>query len=212
MKTYRLRLFACGLVLATWAVSCALNPQPEPPGVSDSTPTAGGAGGAAGSGGAGVVGGYAVTGGTGGATGGTGGGTGGVPAAGGWPVVTDAAAPLDAGPIEAGTEGAAPDAPADAPDGDAACTYADEYKTCVGRNAADCSGLKFGCPDAETYFADTCGCGCLSTVRLCERVQCARAIICVEQCGGPVISAGCCPCAAPAFESMQCPKDAGTAG
>lgn len=38
----------------------------------------------------------------------------------------------------------------------------------------------------------------------CQFVQCFRAINCVTRCGGPILSSGCCPCAAPAFDSVQC--------
>ena len=41
----------------------------------------------------------------------------------------------------------------------------------------------------------------------CENIQCFRAIECVEQCGGPVLSSGCCPCAEGTFDSISCSSD-----
>ena len=40
--------------------------------------------------------------------------------------------------------------------------------------------------------------------RDCELVQCFRAIECVNECGGPVLRASCCPCDPPAFDSISC--------
>lgn len=34
--------------------------------------------------------------------------------------------------------------------------------------------------------------------------ECFRAVNCVEVCGGPSISNGCCPCVAPAFDDIKC--------
>ena len=38
----------------------------------------------------------------------------------------------------------------------------------------------------------------------CEMFQCIRAIECVESCGGPVLSSGCCPCGPGTFDSIEC--------
>jgi hypothetical protein len=38
--------------------------------------------------------------------------------------------------------------------------------------------------------------------------ECLRAVRCVTACGGPPVSLGCCPCAAPAFDDISCPKPA----
>jgi len=38
----------------------------------------------------------------------------------------------------------------------------------------------------------------------CENIQCFRAIECVEECGGPVLSSGCCPCGEGTFDSITC--------
>ncbi len=46
-----------------------------------------------------------------------------------------------------------------------------------------------------------------SDARACEQTECFRANQCVSQCGGPVVSSGCCACEAPLFDSFQC--DAG---
>lgn len=38
----------------------------------------------------------------------------------------------------------------------------------------------------------------------CEEVDCFRALVCVETCGGPVIQASCCPCPEGTFDSIEC--------
>jgi hypothetical protein len=38
--------------------------------------------------------------------------------------------------------------------------------------------------------------------------ECFRAYQCVRQCGGEVIQSGCCPCAAPLIDSLDCRADA----
>jgi hypothetical protein len=38
----------------------------------------------------------------------------------------------------------------------------------------------------------------------CQIVQCFRAVNCVVRCGGAVVQSGCCPCVAPAFDSIEC--------
>jgi hypothetical protein len=43
----------------------------------------------------------------------------------------------------------------------------------------------------------------------CDNIQCIRAIECVKECGGPVVSSGCCPCKPPTFDSISCRVDAG---
>lgn len=145
-----------------------------------------GTGGAAGTGGAT---GTAGTTGSGGATQGQGGssGAGATSGAGG---ANDAAAPTDA----------------------QACTYADPNQRYLGRNAADCAAMKFGCGDTETYFSDACGCGCVKAPSDCSVIECFRAVTCVTSCGAAPVSVGCCPCAAPAFDDIQCPRDAGSKG
>jgi hypothetical protein len=54
--------------------------------------------------------------------------------------------------------------------------------------------LIHGCSEEEP--GDDCG-------------QCARAIDCVEYCGGPVLQSGCCPCPSGTFDDWQC-RDAGS--
>jgi hypothetical protein len=36
--------------------------------------------------------------------------------------------------------------------------------------------------------------------------ECFRAVRCVTACGGTPVSMGCCPCTAPAFDDIRCPK------
>jgi hypothetical protein len=36
--------------------------------------------------------------------------------------------------------------------------------------------------------------------------ECLRAVRCVTACGGAPLSIGCCPCAAPAFDDISCPR------
>jgi hypothetical protein len=38
----------------------------------------------------------------------------------------------------------------------------------------------------------------------CTTIQCIRAIECVEECGGPVMSSGCCPCPGGTFDQIEC--------
>lgn len=42
--------------------------------------------------------------------------------------------------------------------------------------------------------------------------ECFAASTCVEKCGGPIISQGCCPCVAGTFEVSACDSDAGNDG
>lgn len=46
----------------------------------------------------------------------------------------------------------------------------------------------------------------------CNQVQCLRAIECVEECGGPVVSSGCCPCDGTSFDQLECTNGEGGAG
>jgi hypothetical protein len=46
----------------------------------------------------------------------------------------------------------------------------------------------------------------------CGTIQCIRAIECVESCGGPVESSGCCPCPTGTFDQIQCSTGGGGAG
>jgi hypothetical protein len=43
-----------------------------------------------------------------------------------------------------------------------------------------------------------------SDARACEVMECFRANECVSQCGGAVVSSGCCACEAPLFDKLQC--------
>jgi hypothetical protein len=42
--------------------------------------------------------------------------------------------------------------------------------------------------------------------------ECFRAVTCVTACGGTPVSVGCCACVAPAFDALDCPRDAATDG
>jgi hypothetical protein len=106
---------------------------------------------------------------------------------------------IDAGPPAA--DSAAPT------DGQASCNYSDPSKTYVGKSAADCARIKFACPDTSTYFADACGCGCVSAPADCNIMECFRAVTCVTTCGAAPVSVGCCPCISPAFDDIQCRLD-----
>jgi hypothetical protein len=44
-----------------------------------------------------------------------------------------------------------------------------------------------------------------SPVPVCGIPECLRAVECVTECGGPVVSSGCCPCAEGTFDSITCP-------
>jgi hypothetical protein len=39
----------------------------------------------------------------------------------------------------------------------------------------------------------------------CGIPECFRAVECVTECGGAVVSSGCCPCAEGTFDSISCP-------
>jgi len=52
-----------------------------------------------------------------------------------------------------------------------------------------------------------------STGKPCEAIQCFRAIECVEECWGPVISSGCCPCENGTFDRVtECRGEGGAGG
>jgi hypothetical protein len=53
-------------------------------------------------------------------------------------------------------------------------------------------------------------CSCDDTAA-CTKSPCFRNIDCVKTCGGPVLSSGCCACAAGTFDSIQCRKETGAA-
>lgn len=44
----------------------------------------------------------------------------------------------------------------------------------------------------------------------CQEVECIRGVICVEECGGKVVSSGCCPCPEGTIDSIAC--EGGTGG
>jgi hypothetical protein len=41
----------------------------------------------------------------------------------------------------------------------------------------------------------------------CGIPECFRAVQCVSECGGAVLSSGCCPCAEGTFDSISCPAE-----
>lgn len=49
--------------------------------------------------------------------------------------------------------------------------------------------------------------------RDCEAVQCLRAYECVEKCGGPVVTSGCCPCGGGTIDRViECSTNGGAGG
>jgi hypothetical protein len=38
----------------------------------------------------------------------------------------------------------------------------------------------------------------------CDIPECFRAVECVAECGGPILSSGCCPCAEGTVDSITC--------
>jgi hypothetical protein len=66
-----------------------------------------------------------------------------------------------------------------------------------GAGAGGGSPVKDAASDARDASPDV-------SLSNCQMVQCFRAINCVTSCGGPVITSGCCPCVAPAFDAIQC--------
>jgi hypothetical protein len=53
--------------------------------------------------------------------------------------------------------------PGDAPGSQPACDFtADPNKTYVGQSTEQCATLRFVCEEGQEYFADECGCGCVT--------------------------------------------------
>lgn len=92
---------------------------------------------------------------------------------------------------------------------------------CAGRERADppdpCTGKACGedcvipCPPGRVCPADTAYCHADGRCRSekpscpgCEDVQCVRPYECVLSCDGPVLYVGCCPCAPPMFDRLEC--------
>ena len=44
----------------------------------------------------------------------------------------------------------------------------------------------------------------------CGLIECFRAVECVQSCGGPIVSSGCCPCAAGTFDRISCGGSGGS--
>lgn len=54
------------------------------------------------------------------------------------------------------------------------------------------------------------GAGCEGkSPEVCAIEECYRLVSCVEECGGPVIQSGCCPCPKGSFDDIECPSAAG---
>lgn len=51
-----------------------------------------------------------------------------------------------------------------------------------------------------------------STPPKCDIPECFRAVNCVEECGGPILSSSCCPCPDGTFDDITCRGAAGAAG
>jgi hypothetical protein len=43
----------------------------------------------------------------------------------------------------------------------------------------------------------------------CPIEECYRAVRCVEECGGPVVQSGCCPCPEGSFDDLECQPGSG---
>ena len=46
----------------------------------------------------------------------------------------------------------------------------------------------------------------------CEIIECFRANVCLDNCGGKVVSSGCCPCSEGTVEELSCEAAGGQAG
>lgn len=46
----------------------------------------------------------------------------------------------------------------------------------------------------------------------CETQECFRPYVCLDKCGGNIVSNGCCPCAAPAIDELRCKDGSGGQG
>ena len=44
----------------------------------------------------------------------------------------------------------------------------------------------------------------------CNIPECFRAVVCVAECGGPVLSSSCCPCPEGSFDNITCPEGPAT--
>jgi hypothetical protein len=44
----------------------------------------------------------------------------------------------------------------------------------------------------------------------CTIPECFRAVVCVAECGGPVLQSGCCPCPEGSFDDITCPSGPAT--
>jgi hypothetical protein len=84
------------------------------------------------------------------------------------------------------------------------CDYSDPTKVYKSKDPAQCRVMLYSCPTGSVPFTDSCGCGCQTKPARCEIIECFRAVLCVEKCGGPVLSSGCCPCPPPTFDSISC--------
>jgi hypothetical protein len=45
----------------------------------------------------------------------------------------------------------------------------------------------------------------------CDIPECFRAVVCVAECGGPVLSSSCCPCPEGSFDNITCPREPASA-
>ncbi|HMJ12633.1 MAG TPA: hypothetical protein VK524_14520 [Polyangiaceae bacterium] len=82
------------------------------------------------------------------------------------------------------------------------CTYDDPTKTYVSKDPAQCRVILYACPTGTTPFTDSCGCGCQRA--RCDIPECFRAVNCVAECGGPILSSSCCPCPKGTFDNITC--------
>lgn len=66
-----------------------------------------------------------------------------------------------------------------------------------------------GCGSADPPGA-TGGTGGTSRPPKCDIPECFRAVQCVAECGGPVLSSSCCPCPEGTIDSIQCASGGAT--
>jgi hypothetical protein len=89
-----------------------------------------------------------------------------------------------------------------------ACSSDDTSTSDAGVGAAGAAGSSAGGSGGEAGESTGAGGsasgagGSASTD--CNTGECLRAYQCVSECGGPVLSSGCCPCSPPLFDNIIC--------
>jgi hypothetical protein len=70
------------------------------------------------------------------------------------------------------------------------------------------AGMAIVCFGGCSSSGSTGGAGGAGASSGCNVTECLRPYECVEQCGGPVVHAGCCACEAPLIDQASCALDA----